>query len=165
MAKKRATTEALLISVTNMEEARQALEEIEAIEREIRPKMNRAVDLKKAVTNWAVGKKVNVVQLEDAYYRRIQRNTTLWVLTDEDMPEKAPKNARSIKSIVAGKKVKFKGKMVPLWQLVTKRVVDPIGIDHAVSQGWIKEKEIGKALLEKPQAPFLQRYEGEAQDG
>ncbi len=151
--------------VKNITQAKAALEELEKLNDEIQPLMARATDLKRAVTAFAVEKNVDAIQLDDCYYRQINRSNRLWVGTPEDMPANAPKRAVSVRDIVKGKKVTVKGKLVPLWNLVTKRVVDPTGIDHAVSQCWITEKEISKAYLEKPQAPFLQRYTGVTDDG
>ena len=162
MAKKKAAEG---ISIKSMADAQKALEEMEKIELEIAPQMRRATELKKAVTAFAVKKNIPVVQLDGVYYRHIQRNTHKWIPTDEDMPGTAPKGAKSVMAIVKGRKVKIKGKSVPLWQLITKRVVDPQLIDQAVTQGHITEKEIEKAYVATPQAPFLQRYTGEADDG
>jgi hypothetical protein len=55
-------------------------------------------------------------------------------------------------------------KEIPLWNYITKRVPDAAQIDKAVSLGFVKEGVISKAYLEKPQAPFLQAYNGEATD-
>lgn len=159
MAKK---TEAASIAITSKAQAQKALERMEEIQAKIDPLMKEAVELKKSVTAYAVEKKVDVIQLDECYYRQINRETRMWVATDDDMPTNPPKKARSLKSICAGVKVTVKGKKVPLWNLVTKRVPDPEAIDRAVSKGWIDEDEIHKAFLSKPQAPFLQRYEGEA---
>jgi len=151
------------IQIKSLEEAQEALARMDEIQDEIDPLMKEAVDLKKAVTEFAVKKKITVIQLDGAYYRQINRNTRMWVATPDDMPE-AVAGAKSLREICKGITVKIKGKQVPLWNLVTRRVPDPAGIDKAVNEGWISEKEISKAYVEKPQAPFLQRYTGEADD-
>jgi hypothetical protein len=62
-------------------------------------------------------------------------------------------------------KAVVRGKEMPLWNYITKRVPDPEKIDRAVAQGFITEAKISKAYIEKPQAPFMQRFAGEATDG
>lgn len=142
-----------------------ALEEMEEIGQRIKDDMARQVELKKAATAFAVAKKVDVIQLENSYYRQINRSSRFWVGEKTDMPDPAPKGAKSLREICAGKVAHVRGKNVPLWNFITKRVPDPEKIDAAVNQGFIKQNEIDKAFLEKPQAPFLQRFEGEAHDG
>lgn len=147
-------------TVKTKAEAEEALTELDRIQTEIGPKMIEAAELKKAATAFAEKKNVDVVQLDGAYYRLITRNTRMWIATDDDMPQGVKGGAKSLQSIVKGIKIGKK----PLWQLITKRVPDPELIDEAVRQGWISEKKIGKAFIEKPQNPFLQRYEGVAAD-
>ncbi len=158
----RAATAAARIEINSVKAAKLALEEMESITEEIMPLMNRSVELKKAVTAFATDKRTTVIQLDDVYYRLIERKNRIWVGTPEDMPVGAPKRAASLREIVKGKRVKVNGKLVPLWNLITKRVVDPELLNQAVQQKWVTEKEIEKAYLEKSQAPFLQRYEGVA---
>lgn len=152
------------VTVTNLDEAVAALEEMEEIGERIAEDMARQVDLKKATTAWAVKKKVDVIQLDGAYYRQINRASRFWVGEAADMPEPAPKGAKSLRAICAGLTATVKGREIPLWNYVTKRVPDPDMIDRAVARGFIKESVISKAFIEKPQAPFLQRYNGEASD-
>ena len=151
-------------AVTSMKEARRTLQRMEEINAQIVPLQNEAVQLKKDVTAFAVSKKAVVIQLDGCYYRLIERSNRIWVATPDDMPTPAPKGARSLKEICKGVKVKVKGKSVPLWNAITKRVPDPIAIENAVNQGWIDEDEIHRAYLEKPQSTFLQRYEGDSPD-
>lgn len=163
MAKKTRSVDAAgRLTVSNMSQAIQALERMEAIEAQVEPLMKEAVELKKAATEYAVEKKVDVIQLGDHYYRQINRSNRFWVATPDDMPPGAPKKAKSLKEITKGIKVTVKGKKVALWNLITKRVPDPVAIDQAVTKGWIDEDEINKAYLEKPQNPFLQKFSGEA---
>ena len=153
------------ISIKTMDDAIAALEEMEAIGDEIKEKMARQVDLKKSVTTWAVAKKVDVVQLEGGYYRQINRSSRFWVGEPGDMPDPAPRGAKSLREITKGLKAVVNGKEMLLWNYITKRVPDPEKIDRAVAQGFITEAKISKAYIEKPQAPFMQRFIGEAQDG
>ncbi len=151
------------IQIKSAADAQAALERMEEIQDEVEPLMKEATEIKKAVTAFAVKKKLDVIQIDGAYYRQINRSTRMWVAEPGEMPSAIP-GAKSLKEICKGKKVKIKGKLVPLWNLITKRVPDPAAIDKAVNEGWIKEKEISKAYIEKPQAPFLQRFVGEADD-
>lgn len=137
------------IIINSMDDAVAALEEMEDISAQIALAEARTVALKKEVTEWAVTKKVDVIQLDDHYYRQIQRFNRGW-------------NTDKLKEIVKGKKDK-KGK--PLWNYITRRVPDPEKIDLAVKHKLITQKEIDKAFEEKAQKPFLQQYRGEAIDG
>lgn len=103
-----------------------------------------------------------VVQCEGHYWRLIQRMTRFFVGTDDDMPENAPKGAKSLKALCQGKKVGKKD--TPLWNFITKREVDPKKLDEAVNKGYLKQKDVDKAYLESPQKPFVQPFTGEALD-
>lgn len=105
---------------------------------------------------------VKVVQMDGVYWRKIQRFSRLFVATDDDMPDPAPKGAKSMKSLCQGKTAGKK--KIPLWNFITKRVVDPAKIDEAVNKGYITQKEVDKAYLESPQRPFIQPFDGEAVD-
>lgn len=154
------------IVISNLDEAILALEEVDEINERIKEDMARAVDLKKAATAWAVKKKVDVIQLDGKYYRQINRASRFWIGEDADMPEPTPKGAKSLKSICAGLTATIAGgKQIPLWNYITKRVPDPEKINRAVEKGFVKESVISKAYIEKPQAPFLQSFNGEASDG
>lgn len=105
---------------------------------------------------------MSVIQMDDNYWRKIVRKSRFWVATDADMPENAPKGAKSLKALCKGKTTK---KNVMLWNFITKRVVDPNRLDEAVAKGYLTEKEIAKAYLEVDQKPFIQRFDGIAVDG
>lgn len=142
-------------------DAIEALEKLEEINKKMEPLVIEATELKKAATAYANDKKLDVIQLAGRYWRLVTRYTRMWVGMPDDMPDNISDRAISLYEICKGKKAEGK----PLWQLVTKRVPDPDKINEAVGKGWIKEKEVQKAFIEKPQQPFLQRYEGEATDG
>jgi hypothetical protein len=144
-------------TIKSKAEAEEALRLLEEIEEEISPKMIQATELKKAATQYAVDKKLDVIQLDGCYYRQINRATRFWVGTDDDVPDGLT-NVKSLQSLVKGKKANGK----PLWQLITKRVPDPEKISEAVGKGWVEETEIQEAFVEKPQRPFLQRFVGDA---
>lgn len=158
----RAKTAVDTVRVTNLDEAVRALEEMEEIGERIKDDMAKQVELKKAATAWAVAKKVDVIQLENVYYRQINRASRFWVGEPDEMPDPMPKGAKSLREITRGMVANVKGKEIPLWNFITKRVPDPEKIDRAVALGFVKESVISKAFIEKPQAPFLQRFQGEA---
>ena len=148
--------------IRNEKQLREALVEFERLKAEVDPINARLVELKREATEYAVAKKIAVVQLDNVYFRQIQRSNRFWAGTDDDIPANAPDGARSLFSIVKGKKVKSNGKSVPLWQLITRRIPDPDKLQTAVAKKWISQDDLDAAFLEKPQAPFLQRYEGVA---
>ena len=139
-------------------EVMQAFEDAQAPLKDIMETLTRQ---KEAVTAWAQANDVNVIQLEESYWRRVVRMTRRFVATKEDMPDPAPKGAKSLREIVMGKKTPD-GK--PLWNFITVRVPDADRINAAVTMGYLTEKEVGAAYIEAPQKPFIQRYEGEADD-
>jgi hypothetical protein len=105
-----------------------------------------------------------VVQVDGSYWRKIVRTTRFWVAEDKDVPDSAPRSAKSLKSLCQGKVAKVGKKSIPLWQYITKRVIDPEKIDMAVQHGFLTEKEIGKAYLERDGNPFIQEFTGVALD-
>lgn len=154
-----------IVVVKSLKEAIAALEEMEQIGEEIAEKMARQVELKKAATAYAVSKSVDVIQLDGKYFRQVNRSSRFWVGEPDDMPQPTPKGAKSLKEICEGLKAVVNGKQVPLWNYVTKRIPDPEKIARAVDKGFVKQSVVDKAFLEKPQAPYLQRFSGEAKDG
>jgi hypothetical protein len=163
MPKRTVAPEPIIIS--SIDDAIAALEEMEEIGERIAEDMKRQVELKKAATAFAVKKKIDVLQLDGAYFRQINRASRFWIGEPAEMPSPTPKGAKSLREICAGLTATVKGKEIPLWNYITKRVPDPEKIDKAVALGFVKESVISKAYIEKPQAPFLQRYSGEASDG
>ena len=164
MAPPKAAAKLAPVTVNTMAEAIAALDELEEISIRIEDDMRRQVDLKKAATAFSVKKKVDVIQLDGVYYRQVKRSNRFWVGERDEMPSPAPKGAKSLREICAGLTATVKGKQVPLWNYITKRVPDPEKIEKAVALGFITEAKISKAYIEKSQAPFLQRYVGEAKD-
>lgn len=137
------------IVIESEDDAAAALEEMEEISAAIEAAQRRTVELKKAATDWAVDSKVAVIQLGDHYYRQIQRSQRQWDL------EKLKKITKDM-TTPSGKS---------LFNFITRRSADPDKINQAVAKKFISEKKINKAFVEKPQAPFLQRFQGEAIDG
>lgn len=166
MAKKTKASDNVLfngIAIRSGEDAIALLGQLEELQKQIEPLQKKAVEIKTAVTKFAVEKKIDVLQLDDVYYRQVNRSNYMWVATPNDMPTNAPKGAMSLAEICEGKVVKISGKKTKkLWNLITRRVPSPDLIEVAIRNNWIPAEEIAKAYLEKPQAPFLQRYTGEA---
>lgn len=165
MAKKTKASDNVLfngIAIRSGEEAIALLGQLEELQKQIEPLQKQAVEIKAAVTKFAVEKKIDVLQLDDVYYRQVNRSNYMWVATPNDMPANAPKGAKSLAEICEGKVVKVGGKTKKLWNLITRRVPKPELIEAAIRNNWIPAEEFEKAYLEKPQTPFLQRYTGEA---
>lgn len=137
------------IHVKNREELALALQEAQELQEQIEPLMRRVTELKKGAVYYAAEKRIDVVQLDGSYWRLISRTSRGW-------------DASMLRKIVGKKKVKIKGKMKPLWNLLTKRVPDPDAINDAINEGFVDEGEIEEAFIERPQQPFMQRYEGVA---
>jgi hypothetical protein len=72
--------------ISTVDEAGFYLAEMVDIEAEVAAQMQRAVEIKKAVTEFAVKKKIDVIQLDSQYFRQINRSSRFWVATDADMP-------------------------------------------------------------------------------
>ena len=132
--------------VNSMKEAVAALEQMEEIQAEIEEKQRQTVELKQSVTSWAVDHKVETIQLDDHYYRQIQRYNRGW-------------DADALKELVKGKK---DGNGKPLWNFITKRVPDAEKINTAVKMKFLKQTQVDKAFVETPQKPFLQKFQGES---
>jgi hypothetical protein len=141
---------------------REALEAVREAQLQIKTVTDFIEVAKNQATTYMNSHAVSVVQCDGHYWRLIQRFSRFFVVTDDDMPEKAPKSAKSIKSACQGKKVGKK--KIPLWNFITKRVVDTEKLNEAVSKGYITQGEVDKAFLESPQKPFVQSFAGEAVD-
>ena len=135
------------VSVNSKREAIEALTMMEEIQEIIQPYMDMQVDLKKAATQFCTEKKIDKVPVGDHHYSLVTRHTRSW-------------NPVKLRKIIKEKYGKVKPGGKPLWNYITKRVVDPELINRAVAEGHMKEKVISKAFEETPQTPFLQRYSG-----
>lgn len=151
--------------VDSMERAIEVLTAVEQAKKDIRPILDFIEQGKVHAQSYAVTHAVDVIQLENCYYRKIKRHSRMWVTRPEGMPKPKPKGAKSVLEIVADKTVKVNGKRKKVWNLITTRTVDPVKIDKAVRKGWVKQSEIDKAYLEIPGNPFIQRFEGVASKG
>jgi hypothetical protein len=135
--------------------------EIEVLMEQIKPLQRKAVELKKAATYFADERKIDAIPMDGFYFRLIRRHERFWVGTRADMPKGAPKKAKPLKDIVAGRYVKRGGKKVSLWNFLTRRIPDAEKINDAINEGLISEEELAPAYLERPQAPYLRKYDGE----
>lgn len=122
-----------------------------------------AVELKKAATRYLVE---NGVERLDFTHDVVNMHGTLvagfdkkWLLTNEDLQSAGqPTGAKSLRSILR-KKFSDPADFKRVWARVTKRVVNPEGIDELVSEGAIDEDDVAPALVEKPRTPYLRIYE------
>jgi hypothetical protein len=154
------------VNIHDEESLREALEFMEEAQAAIKPILDSITVTRNQATTYMHSHAVPVVQLKGRYWRKIQRKSRFWVATDSEMPSPKPRGAESLKSLCQGRVIKKKGKKdVSLWNFITRRVIDPAKIQEAVALGYLTEKEIGKAYLEADQAPFIQRFAGEALDG
>jgi hypothetical protein len=149
------------VIVDAKDRAEEVLDMMEDAIAAIKPVQDFIAEARKQTTAYATTNDVRVIQLEGRYWRLIQRFSKRWIARPGDMPKPKPKGAKSLREIVEGKKAGDKS----LWNFITVRVPEPTLIDLAVKKGYISENEIGKAHIEAPQTPFLQRFEGEAMDG
>lgn len=146
------------VIVDSEERAVEILEMMEAASEAIKPVTDFVAEARKQVTEFQRTRNVKVVQLEGHYWRLIQRMSRFWVATKADMPSPRPKGAMSLREICLDKTANGK----PLWNFITRRVPDANLIELAVKNGFVTEKEISKAYLEKPSAAYIQRFNGEA---
>lgn len=148
------------VIVDDEDRAKEVLEMMEAASAAAKPINDFIAEAKKQVTAYQVTHSRPVVQLDNGYYRKVQRMTRFWVATPKDMPSPKPKGAKSLKEICKDKLADGK----PLWNFITRRVPDKTLMDLAVKRGYVTADELGKAYVEKPQAAFIQRYDGQAFD-
>jgi len=120
-----------------------------------------ATELKKAVTRYC---EVNDIDRIDFTTNDVPMHGTLvsgfdkkWLLTDEDLRSAGqPKGAKSLRRILRKKISPAEFKQV--WARVTKRVVDPEGINELVDEGMLDESDVAPALVEKPRASYLRIF-------
>jgi hypothetical protein len=75
----------------------------------------------------------------------------VWYATKADIPENAPRGAKSLRAIL--------GK--DMFMRITKRVVDRKALSDAVEAGEIDEDEIAPAHVEKKRAPYISFERGQ----
>src|SRR5262245_1753744 len=97
--------------IRNMGDAHVALERIEEIKSLVEPLEQEAVRLKKAVTEYAVKRKIDVIQIDGVYYRQIVRHSRGW-------------DSKKLRAIASKISVKVDGRSKSLWLLITRRVPD-----------------------------------------
>ena len=147
--------------IKTMADATEAVMRAAEYKEEIREIMNETTELARAAAYYLNEKGIEQVELPDgSTVNVVQRHSRSWVATDDEIPEGLAGVAESLRSICGDRtftrKVRGKNKTVKLWNFITKRVPDPAKIDQAVGLGMLTEDEIAPALIEKPQAPYLQ---------
>ena len=141
--------------IKTLKQAKEAAQQAREYKAEIKEKMNDASDLAKEAALYLHGHDIREITMEDGdKVTVVQRFSRFWAGEDEEVEDIV--GAQSLKSIVGDRVIQVPGKKAKkLWYAITRRVVDPTMIDHAVAKGWLDEDEIAPALIEKPQSPYL----------
>lgn len=92
----------------------------------------------------------------------VERTGSMWIMTDADIPDasKLPvsdreKEIKSLFSILAELSGDNRKMFTKLWNRVTKRVLDPDGIDLAVKEGLLTIEQISPAFLDFVQTSYV----------
>jgi F0F1-type ATP synthase alpha subunit len=124
------------------------------------------VELKKAVTAFAVSSDADRIDFDvdgkDFHATLVKQfHGAMFVATDEDIPDEFP-DAKSLKSIIEEKfdgSIKEKGKARKVWNKITRRIADRSLIDQAVAEGLLTVDEIAPSFIEREKAPYLRIFE------
>jgi hypothetical protein len=114
--------------------------------------------LREAATAYMTQKNMKQITLSNGKVKKlVERMTRKWIGTRADLKAiQATDDVIPLKEIVAGTKVERNGKWVPLWNVITKRVIDPDKLDEVIAAGTLSEEEVAPAFVEIPQKPFIQ---------
>jgi hypothetical protein len=162
-------------SIRNEEEAKQALElfqsqkvEMEEIRQEsgLAEMENDSVELKKAVTQWAIKSGAERIECNGFHATLIsQFYDAQYIATDGDIPAEPPEGRKlsSFQSIIEKKfksKVATKGSQARrIWMKATKRVLDKDAVEQLVADDVISVDELAPCFYEKTKTPFLRIFE------
>lgn len=121
-----------------------------------------ATELKKAVTAYCSNNGIDRLDFahDDAPFHGtlVAGHDTRWILSKDDLVSAGqPKGAKSLRAILRAKLSTEDFKYA--WAKVTKRVVNPEGIDELVTEGMVSENDVAPALVEKPRTPYLRIYQ------
>ena len=120
-----------------------------------------ATELKKAATRYMEENEIDEVALEGGQYGKLVRGAydRRWILSDDELTEaELADGARSLRRILKKKFKNSPDKFKQAYAFVSKRVADPEGIQEAVSEGLVTEKEIAPAFVEKEKRPYLRVF-------
>jgi hypothetical protein len=173
--------------ITNMKQAQSALIHMRALKAEC-DEIRKAegldememdqVELKKAVTRWAVAAGIDRIEIDDGVWATMiaQNYDAHFIGTDADIPTTREEMFRlgildddgTVKrSIIPLRKIIFrKFKKNPkmqkeIWNRVTKRVVVKEEVEEIVAEGILTVDDIAPCFVEKAKTPYLRIYEGE----
>jgi hypothetical protein len=156
--------------IKNEKDAIRAVELGYELKEALRDDMNNATELHRAAARYYQAQSDDSrARLSELYIADgvratlVQRFSRFWIGLKSDMPPDAPPEARTLRAICGNRKIRRDrdGKLIPLWNFVTKRVPDPEKIEMAINLGYLDEDEASKAFLEKPQAPYFKFSGGE----
>jgi len=170
--------------IRNMKDAVAALNLFQTLDEEIielmqehgiTEMMQDAVELKKAVTKWAVETKTERIDYEGHHATLISQNyDARFIGTKDEVPTDraelyrygiVDEHGREVRKIVplrAILKKKFKkhpAKVKEIWQRATVRIVDKEAVEELISEGVLTVDEIAPCFVEKTKAPYLRPFE------
>lgn len=157
----RQAKEALVLFQSQAEEAKALRAEhgIDEIEQD-------CVELKKAVTRYAVEHEVERIDFDQNFHATLVRQFygQEFIGTVDDIPDQVPDNREIIplQAIIEKKfkgSVKEKGKARKVWMRITKRIVDRAAVDQIVAEGVLTVDELAPCFIEKEKAPYLRIFE------
>jgi len=118
-----------------------------------------AVELKKAVTAYCATNGIDRIDFDDKHGTLVTGFDKKWILTDEDLTAAGqPQGAKSLRRILR-RKFRNAEDFKRIYARVTKRVVDPEGLDELVAEGVLDDSDIAPALVEKPRTPYLRIFQ------
>lgn len=168
------TTKKKKAGITTLKQAQNALEKHRALKDEVAALMKEhgitkmienADKLKKEATAWAIENDVEQIMLEDAHATLVRSSFDRRVIgTDEELGELADEDQTgriSLKQIIKNKFGEFgKGsEATRIWNMVTRRVVDMVALDDAISDGVLSLEDVDPAYYERQKAPYLRIFD------
>lgn len=126
------------------------------------------VELKKAVTRFAVSTKTERIDFDDGVHATLvsQFYGAEYIATVDEIPASLPENRKKVVPLQTIIEKKFKSKIDEkgskarkVWMKITKRVVDKEAIDQLVAEGVFKVDDLAPAFVEKEKAPYLRIFE------
>ena len=127
------------------------------------PKLEaRADEIKREVTTWAAANDVDRIELPNGRWGTLIRSVAgvVWIWGEEDTPDEfdAPEGFRALRTILRKKFRQDPETLKRVTRQVTRRVVNPEGLDEVVQEGLLTEDEIAPAMVEKMKAPYIRVF-------
>jgi len=170
--------------IRNMKDAVAALNLFQTLDEEITELMQEngitemmqdAVELKKAVTKWAVETGTERIDYDNHHASLISQNyDAKFIGTTAEIPRTreelyrvgaVDEHGREIREIVPLRTIlkrKFKknpAKVKELWKRVTVRVVNKEAVEELISEGILTVDEVAPCFVEKSKSPYLRSFE------